>query len=286
MLVHARVSYNIDFINSSRFSLVHTHFKIDRVILYINLHGFHIEEEIAAVCVQFAHSVVIRLEPFIESLEIIHISGFDTEGGIQQFVGIDGISDPFDRAYVVFVSLAESDIHINPVWVLGVRHYAVRNDVCVAVTILVVFVNDGLFVFFVFGGDEFLGAEEVDDMVVIRFLHRFVDLQVTQRFVPRQVDFSYLCLYFLIHCNQNADIARVIGVGFLNDMYIGVMETFFGKVFLDNRLGMIFHVRSHLATLADTGLDFQILPFALLESLESHFADTRTLLQLNDEPYF
>ena len=76
----------------------------------------------------------------------------------------------------------------------------------------------------------------------------------------------------------------MVGVVALYHMHLGIMETFLRKILLNHGLGVVLEVRRHLRALADSGFYLHILFLALLQSLISHFADTRTLLQLDDEP--
>ena len=78
VLVNTGVSDNIDFVDSSGLALVHTHFEINGVVLYVDLHRFYVEEEITAVGIEFADGVVVGLEALVEGFEVIDISGFDT----------------------------------------------------------------------------------------------------------------------------------------------------------------------------------------------------------------
>ena len=284
MLIDACVTDDLDIVDGSRFALVHTHLEVDGVVLHVHLDGLYVEEEVTAVGIEFADGVIIGLQTFVEGLEIIDITGFDTQGSVQILIGIDGVTDPFDGADVVLVSFADGHIDIHAVGVLGVWNSAVRNDIGVTITVFVVFLDNRLFVFLVLGGNEFLGAEEVDDIVIVRFLHRLVDLTVGQRMVAGDIDLTDFRFGFLVHGDKDAHVARMVGVGFLDDVYLGVVESFVGKVFLDHRLGMILYVRGHLTALTDTGFDFYILPFTLFESFITHLADTGTLCQLDDEP--
>ena len=96
MLIYACVTDDFDIIDGCGFPLVHTHFKINGVILYVHFYRLYIEEQISSVRIEFADGVVIPCQTVIESFEIIHVSWFDSQCGIQIFIGIDGISHPFD----------------------------------------------------------------------------------------------------------------------------------------------------------------------------------------------
>ena len=150
---------------------------------------------------------------------------------------------------------------------------------------LVVLLDDRLFVLLILLANEFLGSEEVDDIVIVGLLHRLVDLTMGEVLVSGDIDLADLGLDFLIHADEDLDVARMIHIVLLNDMHLCVVETFLREVFLDHRLSVVLEVRRHLRALADTGFDFDILAFTFLESLVAHLADTRALGELDDEPY-
>ena len=149
---------------------------------------------------------------------------------------------------------------------------------------LVVFLNNGRFIFLVLCCHEFLGSEEVDDVVIIRLLHRLVDLQIRQVLVAGNVNLAYFRFLFLIHSHQYFHVPGMILIGTLNDMHFGIVIAFLSKVFLDHRLAVVFEVWRHLRALANTCFYLHVLFLAFLESFVLHGADARTLLQSNDKP--
>ena len=285
MLVHTRVADDVHLVDGSRLAFVHAHLKIDGVILHVYLHRLDVEEQISAVGIEFAHRIVVSRQTVIQRLEVIDIAGLDAQRGVQELVRIHGVAYPFDRTDIVFVAFAHRHIDIHTRRVFGIRHHAVRHDIGVAITVLVVFLDDRRFVFLVFLGHEFLSAEEVDDVVIIRLLHRLVDLQVGQGFVAGNVNLAHFGLGLAVHADQHAHITRTVRIFLLDHMHFGVVESFLCKVFLDDGLRMVLEVRRHLRTLLDTRLHLQVLFLAFLQALVPHFADTRTLLQRNHQPY-
>ena len=149
----------------------------------------------------------------------------------------------------------------------------------------VVLLDNRLFVLLVLLANEFLGSKEVDDIVIVGLLHRLVDLAMGEVLVTGDIDLSDLGFGLLIHSDEDFDVARMVGIVALDNMHLGVMETFLRKVFFNDRLGMVLEVRRHLRALPDTGFHLHVLAFAFLESLIAHFADTGPLLQLNNQPY-
>ena len=107
----------------------------------------------------------------------------------------------------------DGHVHVHARGVFWVGHDAVGDDIRVAVAVLVVFLDDGSLVFLVLLGDEFLGTEEVDDVVVVGLLHRLVDLSVREGLVAGDIDLAYFGLHFLIDDDSHLDVSRVILVG-------------------------------------------------------------------------
>ena len=285
MLVYACVSYDLHLIDRGRLALKHTHLEINRVTLHIHLHRIHIEEQVSAVRIEFAYRIIIPRQSVIQGLEVIYIARFHTQYRIQIIIGIHRITYPFDRTDIVFVSFADCHIDIHACRILRIRHYAVGDDIRVTVTVLVIFLNHRLFVFLIFLGDELLGAEEVDDIVIVRLLHRLVDLAVRQGLITGDIDLSDLGLRFLVNSDQHPYIPRMIRIVLLNHMHLCIMKSLLRQVFLDHRLRMVLQIRCHLASLTNTGFHLHILSLAFLQSLIAHLADTRALLQRNDQPY-
>ena len=284
MLINAGVSDNLDLVDRRGFALVHSHLKVDGVVGDIDLYGLDVEEEVPAVGIEFGHRIVVVGETVVEGLEVIDIAGFDTQRSVQQFVRIDGIADPFDGAHVVLIALANGHVDIHAVRILRVRNDTIRHDICIAETMLVILLDNRLFVLLVLLANEFLGPEEVDDIVIVGLLHRLVDLAMGEVLVTGDIDLSDLGFGLLIHSDEDFDVARMVGIVALDNMYFGIVEAFLREVFFYYRLRMILEVGRHLRSLPETGFDFDILAFAFLESFVAHFADTGSLLQLNNQP--
>ena len=284
MLIDTRVTHNLDIIDGSRFSFIHTHLEVNRVVLHIHLDGFYVKEQITTVRIEFAYSIVVTRQTVIERLEVIDVTGFDTQRRIQVLVRIDSVSHPFHGTHIVLISFTDGHIHIHTRRVFRIRHHTVRHDIRIAITVLIVFLDHRLLVFLVFFRHEFLGAEEIDDIVIVRLLHRLVDLPIGQGLVTGDIDLTHFRLGFLIDTDQHTHIARMIRIVLLDHMHFRVMKTFLGEVFLDYGLGMVLQVRRHLRALPDTGFYLDIFFLTLLDPLVTHFTDTRPLLQRNYQP--
>ncbi len=228
MLIDARVARDVDLIDSCGLALVHTHLEVDTVVLDIDFDRLHIEKQIAAIGIQLRDGIIIALQTLVEHLEIVGVALFDTQRGIEQLVGIDRVADPVDIAHVVFLALADGHIDIDTSGVVGVRNDAVRHDVGIAVTDFVILFDDGKLVLLVLFGDEFFGSEEVDDIVIIRLLHRLVDLRVGQRLVAGDINLAHFCFGLLIHVDGYLDIARVVLIVELQHLHLGIVESLLG----------------------------------------------------------
>ena len=285
MLIDASVADDIDAIDSGRFALVHTHLEVDRVILYSHFDRLHVEEEITTVVIEFSHGIVVLLQTFVEQFEVIGVTFLDTECSIQKFVRINGIADPRDVADVVFVTLAHGQVDIHTGRIFGIGHYAVGYDIGIAITDLVVLGDNGILVLLVLFGNEFLGTEEIGDVVIVGFLHRPVDLGVRQSLVTGDIDFCDLGFGLFVHIDDDFYVTGLIAIRKLHHLHFGIMETLVGQEFLDNGLCTIAEVRRHLIALGNTHLHFQIFLLTFLEAVVRHFRNTRTRCERNLEPY-
>ena len=284
MLVHARVTYYIYLIDGSRSALVDPHLEVNGVVVHIHLDGIDVKEEVTLIGVQFRHGIIVLRESFVELLEVIRRAGLDTQDGVEVVVGVDGVADPVDGADVVLVALADGHIDIDSRGVFGVGGYTVGNDVGITVTKFVVLLDDGFLVVLELGGDELLGAEEVENVVVIRLFHRLVDLGMRECLVAGNVDLADLGLGFLIDIDEYLDVSFSVAIGLLEHGHIGIMETFLRQVLGHHGLGAVGKVRRHLRTFADADFYLHVLFLALFESVIDDVAHTGALLEANLQP--
>ena len=233
-----------------------------------------------------ADCVIVFREAFVQFLEIVHVTFFEAQHIVQVLVRIDRVADPADVADIVFVTLVDGHVHVYARGVFGVRNYRVRHDVCVTVTYLVVFLDDRFLILLELLGDEFLGAEEIGDVVVVGLLHRTVDFQVRERLVAGDIDFADLGFLFLIDVYHHLDIAGMVFVVLLKDLDIGVHVTFLGIVFLDDGLGAVCQVWRHLCATTDADLDFQVLFVGTTDAIVFDRRDARALFERDVQPHF
>ena len=129
---------------------------------------------------------------------------------VQLLVRIHRISHPLDVTDIVFVTLKDLQIYIHTSRIIGTRNDTIGDDVGIPITQFVVLLNHGFLVVLILFFHELLGAEEVDDIVIIGLLHHLVYLVVAQGFVTIDIDMRHLGLDIFIHRNQHFDIARVV----------------------------------------------------------------------------
>ncbi len=286
VLIDAGVADDVDFVDSGGLPLVHAHLVVDGVAVDTYLDGVHVEEEVALVGVEFGDGVIVLDEAFVEFLEVVGVAAFDAEDGVEVFVGIDGVADPCDVAEEVLLALIDSEIDVHAGGVFGRADYAVGDDLRIAVADFVVLVDDQLLVVLKLLRDEFLGAEEVDDVVVVGLLHGVVDLVVSERLVARDVDVSDLGFRLFIHVDSHFDVARVVFVVELEHLDLGVVEAFFGKVLGDDLLRTVGEVGRHLSAFLYADFDFDVLFLALFQAVVCHVGDTGALFEGYLEPDF
>ena len=285
MLIDTGVADDVDFVDGGRLPLVHAHLVVDGVAVDTHLDGLDIEEEVALVGVEFGDGIIVLVEAFVEFLEVVGVAALDAEDGVEVFVGVNGVADPCDVAEEVLCALIDSEIDIDAGGIFGGTDYAVGDDLGVAVADFVVLLNDQLLVILKLLRDEFLGAEEVDDVVVVGLLHGVVDLVVSQRLIARDVDVSDFGFRLFVHVDSHFDVARVVFVVELEHLDFGIVEAFFGKIFGDDFLCTVGEVGRHLSAFLYAYFDFDVLFLALFQAVICHIGDTGTLFEGYLEPY-
>ena len=168
--IHTRVTINLDFVDGSLNSFDDADFEVDGVAIHIHFSWFHLNEDITLVVVGILHSVIIFFQTLLDVLLVIHIAFFHAEHSAQSFRIVDGVSHPVDVANIVALSFIDVDIHIHEV--LASRHHAVCHNLCVAITELVILLNDALFVLGIFLVNEFLSLEQTLETLFVGFLQQ------------------------------------------------------------------------------------------------------------------
>ena len=92
--------------------------------------------------------------------------------------------------------------------------------------------------------------------------------------------------YFLLFVDVDVDqdLIGIVGIVFLGDDDIGILETFVVKVTLYQRLSAVYQVRCNLITFNQTYSGFQILTFRFLHAVITDIGNTRTHCQMYCKP--
>ena len=276
MLINTRVTDDVDAVNRRRFAFVHAHLKVYRVTRYGYLHRINIEEQIASVSIEFCHSVIVRLQTLVQQLQVIYVAFLDAQRHIQVLVRINGIAHPRDIPHVVFLTLADGHVDVHAIRVIRIRHHAIRHNIRVTITDLVVLLDNRRLVFLVLFGHELFRAEQVRDMVIVGLLHRMVNLRMRQRLVTRDINLPDLRLHFLIDVDSHFHVAHLIAVWELQHLYFGIVETFLRKVFLDDGFRAVAQVRRHLRAFRDANFHLKVFFLTFLQTVIHHFGHART----------
>ena len=278
--IHTRVTINLDFVDGCLNSFDDADFEVDGVAIHIHFNRFHLNEDITLVVVGILHSVVIFFQTLLDVLLVIDIAFFHAEHSVQSFRIVDGVSHPVDVANIVALSFIDVDIHIHEV--LACRHHAVCHNLCVAITELVIFLNDALFVLGIFLFNELLGLEQTLETLFVGFLQQTAREEVTMKLssldvvITRNVNLVDLHLLLFVDVHINNHLVLLVQVVALDDFSLGILETFIIEIALDDNLGTVHHVRRNLNTLHDTDFLFQVLLLALSHTIDVDFRHTRS----------
>ncbi|OQC33556.1 MAG: hypothetical protein BWX65_00981 [Bacteroidetes bacterium ADurb.Bin057] len=162
MLVNARVTDNVHFVNSGRFPFVHAHFVVYGVIFDIYFYRVDVEKEVAVVAVKCCHGVFVFVEAFVELFQIIGIATFDVKYLIEKIARIERVTRPFDVAEEIFFTFVYVQIDINAV--VAIFGNTIERDDRIAVAYLVVFGDEKIFIVFIFFGDVFFTAKKIENV--------------------------------------------------------------------------------------------------------------------------
>ena len=158
---------------------------------------------------------------------------------------------------------------------------------------LVIFSDYIFLIVLIFLSRELLRAEHLHDTgfpvvrqaeLLVRLLHRLLQLPGSQFFVTLKIDTMDLGLFILIDIDIHDHLAFIRGIVLLLDLDIHVLKAFAIEELLDHDLGTVHDVRCHLETFLQAQLRLQVLTLAFLDTVVIDLRDTRTLLQLDLQP--
>ena len=174
------------------------HFQRNTITVNIFFDRYELEEEISVVHVQRVDCIIISTQSLVHVLLVVDISGLHTKDAVEYSIGIHCIAYPIDILDVVFFAFVNIDIDVYKFFVI--RHNAITHDDSITITFFVIFFDNTIEVIAVVLLDEFLLAEEVDQLILlVGFFHGTLYLIGGQHTVAGNVDFVYLDLATLIH---------------------------------------------------------------------------------------
>ena len=157
--------------------------------------------------------------------------------------------------------------------------YAVLQDLGIAITQFVVFVDQIFLVFLPAFGSIFFRLEEGGELAgLVGFGKSALGeesalyARVLQVFVAIDDDVSHLLFLFFVDDDVEDHLVFLSHVGPLLNVDDGILESFVVEIFLCQQLGAVEHVGSELAAVEQSELVFQVGLFALLHP---HIVDFR-----------
>ncbi len=158
LLIQAVVTIDDHLVDACLLAFVHAHLQIDAVAAHLALHGDELVEEVSVVHIQVGDSVVVFLSALVEQFLVVDVTLAESQHIVEHSSGIDGIADPADIVDVVSLALVDGDVNIDSLFV--VVDHAVGHDDSIAISLLVVLVNDAVEVLLVVAAHKLLLAEE------------------------------------------------------------------------------------------------------------------------------
>ena len=156
-----RVADDGDLVVLRLLSLADTNLDINGVAVNADLHRTGTEEQVTVVHVQGGQvvAVLFHCQVFVEQRLVVDVALVDAEELSEQRGRIDRVADEFNVAEIVLPSLVDIDVDVHFV---GFHVESVVRDDGVAVTKLVIAVDEVHLVLLVIGFDELRGFEDTE----------------------------------------------------------------------------------------------------------------------------
>ena len=149
---------------------------------------------------------------------------------------------------------------------------------CIAVSVLVILVDQELLVLVVEVVDKLLRTEEVAPVAtLIGLLHRPLQLLLVEGAITGDVDLVDLDFLLLVDGDVEDEVIGLGHIVALHDGDIGILEALLIEVALDDNLGTVHHVGCDLIALAEVELGLQVILLRLLHTDEVDFREARAL---------
>ena len=214
---------------------------------------------------------------------VVDITLLHLEEEVQLFGRIQCVTYPGYIAEVVFLSFLNLHEDVYRAVIVGLD--TVCHDDGVTITQFVVFVDNQLFVRFVVVLNEFLGAEQIEQLALfVCFLHHTLQLLGREGLVAYNGDLMYFHFLLLVDVDVDNHFILLFRIITLGDDYICILEALVVKVALYQGLGAVHQVRCNLTALYHADSAFQVFTLRLLHTVVAYVGNTRTHGQMNGQP--
>ena len=252
-------------------SFCHAHLQVDGISVDIDFGRIDVREHVTIVIIEVGNRIIVLIESLFQQLLVIYITLLHTQNAIQVEGIVYGITRPCDISQIISLAFSHLDVYIYML-VIKVAH-AVFQNLCIAITVLVVFLDQFLLIFLPTLRCKLLGFEESGKLTSLMSLGKgtlgeesTLDLPVAQLLVTVDGNLVYLDLFLLVYYHIKDYLSLVCHVITLVNLDVGVLETLVVEVFLGKNLGTVQHVRSNLRTLHHTEFLLHVFTFALLQT--------------------
>ena len=266
----------------------------DGVPLHLGLHGHHVGKEVAVIGVEVGDRILVLRDALHQLLLIVDIAGTHTEDLLELEGRVLGVADEVDRLDVVLRSLVDLDVDIDLLTVVRLVD-RVPQDLCVAVALGVIGLEDILQVLLVLLFHELLRTEDLEDTApgalgevedLIRLLHSAPQGVVAEHLVADEVDGRDLRLRILIDVKDHHHIAGTGVVLEDGGTHLDVAESLSVIESLDLNLGPVENIGRDEGPLGERleATVAEILLLALLHPIELKSGQPRALGDMDREP--
>ena len=188
---------------------------------------------------------------------VVDITLLHLEEEVQLFGRIQCVTYPGYIAEVVFLSFLNLHEDVYRAVIVGLD--TVCHDDGVTITQFVVFVDNQLFVRFVVVLNEFLGAEQIEQLALfVCFLHHTLQLLGREGLVAYNGDLMYFHFLLLVDVDVDNHFILLFRIITLGDDYICILEALVIKIALYQGLGAVHQIRCNLTALYHADSAFQV----------------------------
>ena len=263
--------------------------QVDRVAHDVHFGGVDLREYITVVVVDVTHGVLVarREQSLVDVLLVVDVALLHVQDGIQLVGVIDGVAHPCDVAHVVFLSLVHLHVDVH-VLVVIVPH-AVFHYHGVAVTILIIFLQQVLLVFLPAVGGILLRFQEVGKLTGLMGLREgalgeelTLDFRVREGVVAVDDDVANLHLLFFVDLHIEYHLVLVGHIVALGDGDFGILESLIVEIALRQDLGTVDDVGMQRHTLGHAELVLHVLAFRLLQAnvVDGRYLGARSQIEM------